>query len=1212
MTNFSDPRFEVISELGRGTDTCVYLVRDRVHEVVRALKLATERGRLRDFRREYFRLCELRHPNIVSAYDFGITVDGQPYYTMDYVAGTHLGELVGRASPDLLAAIALQALEAVSVLHARGLVHRDLKPKNLLILGVSPTPLVRLIDLGLAIKVGSRTLAAGTLPYIAPEVARGDAIDGRADLYSLGALLYELLLPEESARTLHDVAKRLTVLPTAPNRINPLIPESFSAFIIKLLNPDPKMRYSDAEEAARALARIADIELRRGPPRSITERMMRVGAASHRHNIRQRLRRAALAARRKSRGSLWCLEAPVGVGKSPLLRELSMLFNLIGLRVFKWSVTNEAQSPIKQMMHAVHVLCPEYPHPPELNLVTNNTDLTIERSEVLAEVSSRIGIFLAKALGQSPTAILLDDLQKADPVVIEVLLAFGRASHKLPLLVIAACEPSETVPSSTTLFGSNANLIRLRQLSTIEVARLTAHRLHGLQLPAPALDRLVRDSQGMPSLVEKTLARMIVDRTIQLRGNRWVFVGGRYRPVRHADYNFVLQRTGELSTIARNVLWAAAVLNTNLDANRIATITNLQYELVNSTLAKLAGTELLDFSGTTAESNYKFSSRTTQTLIYQNIPLSHRRQLHDNAAELFAAIRVGTIRSEEEIEHILRGSNDARAIAIAKETAEQAASLCADRRAISYYLRAYTCISDKTENQATQIALRLGKLYERTGELEHASSWFNEAMETNDCNENSQLTILAALGLGGVKLLKGMVKEAQTLVEKAKLFLEAEAQIEPILLAATDRLTARIAAARGDSRHGEKVLCGALELLDGKDNEAAAIEVLLELARLTQGRGELISAVRYARRALQRARRLGDSVSIADASVVLGRGLIRSGRFETARHVLMRGRRNARISKDKLREAQLYRQLGNIQIRQGFLDRAIEHYTYSLELARSLGARAEQIAGLRDIGSVRARLGEFKPAFIALHAAVDVANEVGDSRGSAYSALELVYSYTEVGNYQAAQAFLNHTQSISRSLEDRLLNAEINAINAWLALCCGNREPAQNITSLILELVKAIEDPGQRVRPLVYAGRSCLSIAATRFATMITDRLTQEIEESKRRDYSAWLQGLRGLTTLEQGERSRAHTQLCAAIALAARSGLKPLEIELRAALANIHQGVQRGAQEATRAMEILRDVTIVMPPELIEPYLARSEAIDLRATFNKEYTRLFGNNDAR
>lgn len=1197
MGPLGDPRFEVQGELGRGAETVVLRVVDRVHGAERALKLADGPGQLSRFRHEYFRLSELRHPYIVAAHDFGVTPRGMPYYTMELVRGADLGALAGRADPELLAVVALQALEALGVLHARGLVHRDLKPRNLLVQGSGAAAHTRLIDLGLAVRAGRRSVAAGTLAYMAPEVARGEDVDGRADLYSLGALLYEALLPEEAARTLEDIARRLRSAPPPPVRENPLVPTSLSAFVMRLLEPDRRARFQSAGEAADALARGADLELRRGPPRGVTERLMHAGAVSHRSSVVSRLRRIAAATAASGRGGVWFIEAPVGLGKTPLLRELAMVLDLVGVRTLSFGATSSPASPLSELVRAAVVLAPEVAGASARSL-SAEAGLTAHEA---AATPATLGPTLARALSRRPTALLIDDLHLCEPFVLEVVANLGRAAEGLPLVVVGAGEPraDSAVAAALTV---EPNILRLGPLTGAEVARLAAHRLRGLELPAPALARLVHDSQGMPSLVERTLARLLVDRAVLRQGLRWVFKGGDYRPARH-DASNVAPRMAALESPVRETLWAAAVLDNHFDVATVATVAGVSAAEVVVALQDLTRLDLIEPAVDPGRESYRFWSRSTASAVYQSIPAARRRELHDRAALVTAADATGAAH-DEHLEHVLRGSDDVRAVAAAVQAAEREVALHADRRAIEHYLRALARVGGRRDLGASRLALQVGTLHARVGELEQARSWLEEVAAQPD---EPGLAVEASLGLATVALRRGMVNEAEAQAQRATELLPTVPVAVPALAAALERLCARLAAERGEPDRAEALLREALAVYEAAGSEADALETLLELARLTRGRGDLPLAVRYARRALQRGRRVADAAAVAEASVILGRGLLRGGRVISARRVLGRGLRVARASADRLREAQALRQLAELDVRSGDLEVGVERYTQALELARGLRARADEAACLRDIGAIRGRLGEFKPALIALHAAHDLARSVGDVAGEAHAEVGLAHAYARLGHLVSARAFALRASSSAAALRDPALAAECEALRAFVALGAGDPAPAEAVGPYVLDRLPAIDDPGRRAPALLYAARCALRLGWAQTARRLGERLAEVVEVGPRRDYAAATRALLGRVALSLGERDRADELLASAAALAAQGGLRPLEADIRAALGELHAGSDRGAEELTRAMELSLEIASRLPSDLIGPYLARADALSLRAAFGAERARLLG-----
>jgi len=362
-------RFEVFGELGEGGEACVLAVNDRLCQLRRAIKLAPEKRFRRRFRAEFRKLAQLRHPNIVRAYDYDETDDGIPYYTMEWVEGVSLVEFPQRGKPEVLAVIAMQLLDALSAIHARGWVHRDIKPTNMLIVGEGRGALVRLIDMGHMTLAGRPSAVSGTLPYIAPEIVRQEICDARSDLYSLGVVLYEVLVPEAAALTTEDMIQfRRSLRP--PHQLNHAIPVGFSDFIMRLLEDDPNRRFESAKIAAAALSRVTELHVGLGPNRLLYERLVRGGAVSHRSRLLERSRRLTKNLQQEGRGGLVLVDGPIGIGKTPFMRELGMTLSLDGFRILRFRATKEPGSPILEILEAARSF-----------LIDSETEIEIFRQE---------------------------------------------------------------------------------------------------------------------------------------------------------------------------------------------------------------------------------------------------------------------------------------------------------------------------------------------------------------------------------------------------------------------------------------------------------------------------------------------------------------------------------------------------------------------------------------------------------------------------------------------------------------------------------------------------------------------------------------------------------------------------------------------------------------------------------------------------------------
>ncbi|ABP67661.1 protein kinase [Caldicellulosiruptor saccharolyticus DSM 8903] len=253
-------RYSVIEKLGSGGMSIVYKAKDKVlnrHVAIKVLRseFANDEEFLSRFRTEALAAASLSHPNIVSIYDVG-EQEGMHYIVMEYVNGKTLKEFIketGRVSTKDAVTIAIQVLRALDHAHKKGIVHRDIKPQNILI---DENGIVKVTDFGIARAVSTGTiintnLTIGSVHYFSPEQARGGYVDNRSDLYSLGVVLYEMVtgvLPFDGDTPISIALKHLQEQPIRPTIYNPDIPRSVEAIILKAMQKDVLLRYQSATE----------------------------------------------------------------------------------------------------------------------------------------------------------------------------------------------------------------------------------------------------------------------------------------------------------------------------------------------------------------------------------------------------------------------------------------------------------------------------------------------------------------------------------------------------------------------------------------------------------------------------------------------------------------------------------------------------------------------------------------------------------------------------------------------------------------------------------------------------------------------------------------------------------------------------------------------------------------------------------------------------
>jgi eukaryotic-like serine/threonine-protein kinase len=264
-------RYETAEKLGTGGMSNVWKATDRILERTVAVKVLAEH--LSDderfvarFRREALAVAKLIHPNIVQVYDTGVD-DGRHYIVMEYVEGRSGAQILQRSGPvepEVAAEIGAQACAGLDYAHRRGIIHRDVKPGNLMIVG-GPVGggemIVKLTDFGIARAIEQTRITqvgsvVGTAAYLAPEQVRGEEATPATDVYALGVVLYQFLtgrLPYEGSSLAELAVRQQNEKPLPPDTYNSEVPETLGAAVLRALEGDPNRRYGSADELAAGL-----------------------------------------------------------------------------------------------------------------------------------------------------------------------------------------------------------------------------------------------------------------------------------------------------------------------------------------------------------------------------------------------------------------------------------------------------------------------------------------------------------------------------------------------------------------------------------------------------------------------------------------------------------------------------------------------------------------------------------------------------------------------------------------------------------------------------------------------------------------------------------------------------------------------------------------------------------------------------------------------
>lgn len=462
-----DDRYEFLNLLGQGAWSEVVRAFDKLrshHVAVKLLKDPVGHDVLGDrfFREEFRAMTQIRHPNIVQVKDFGQSPEGIRYYTMELIDGEplskHRGDPRGKSLENILEGLC----RALAAVHAKGCLHCDVKPDNVMLVSKGNTCSPILMDFGLNIDVSSETDAAprGTPVYAAPEMLAGQQIDLRADLYSLGVTILEVITGEAPYGGLGSSALLSAKATTSSVKAHiSKVPKRYREIVAKMIAPDPRDRFPSCLEVLRALATTGKGDLDLPPPTPVHSSLLRPDLMGRDEEM------GAIYARidqlRKRNGGSILLEGPRRSGKTRLLEEARYYAQLSGAMVI--SAGNDISFARKR----------------SLSWALDRAMALRTSPERDAQGQEKIVQRTARLASERPLLILVDDLHDLDASSIALWCALAHRSRKEGYLILASATPTRSPKDSTldlclNMVSDDPELMNLR------IGNLNEEQIEGL------------------------------------------------------------------------------------------------------------------------------------------------------------------------------------------------------------------------------------------------------------------------------------------------------------------------------------------------------------------------------------------------------------------------------------------------------------------------------------------------------------------------------------------------------------------------------------------------------------------------------------------------------------------------------------------------------------------------------------------------------------
>jgi Nif-specific regulatory protein len=694
-------RYRMVRPLGEGGMGAVHLAHDTSmgdREV--ALKIlrpdALDPLSIDRFKDEFRSLARLRHPNLVEVYDFGVVEDsGRHFLSLEYIEGRDLSAYRWPASRDCLDELIVQCLRGLDYIHARGLLHNDIKPQNILV----REPLqVKILDFGLAQQQAdtSRPGLSGTIQYISPERIKGATPDARSDLYSLGVVFYELLtgtLPFKGEDPGAVISTILRGELSPPRVVNPEIPERVERLLLGLLSCDPRGRPISSNAALALLDDDGALSLSLDTPETVASLVTTgrfIGRESELEALVDLGSRHASVAGGNGGPRMSLIAGESGIGKSRLLRELKHRLQLAAVPTLTARCYEDGSLPFQPFVEILRQLPAGSDLPDELRPILEavipgpSTERGVEeptapgRSTDKSTFLSGLAACLDVLGGRQPGVLLIEDLQWCDAPgldLFEHLLLKPKRSHWIVVGTLRGSLPLERHASSGRL-----NRIDLKPLGADGVADLLASMVPFEERPTDLARVLAEQTGGNPLYLEE-LVKTLAEEGALKRGERtWTAESSAIEATRLAlSLSRILERQlASLSSHEREILDALAVFNRPASPSLLGSVLGRTTDEIAQCLGPLANRNLLTIEvDRVGQTRAGLAHSRIRQAVYEALSEAPRRSLHRRAGGAIEAASGDSINAVvDELAHHFRAAGDgARTAEYALRAADRARDL---------------------------------------------------------------------------------------------------------------------------------------------------------------------------------------------------------------------------------------------------------------------------------------------------------------------------------------------------------------------------------------------------------------------------------------------------------------------------------------------------------------------------------------------------------
>lgn len=1036
-------RYEVVDRLGAGGMGTVYLVHDKLRNQKVALKqvlLSNDEQRLA-LTREFRTLSTLRHPNIVSVIEYG-SHENQPYFTMEYLPNSQPFD----HSPGQKMERVIQMLQALGYLHRRGILHRDLKPGNVL---VTAEEIVKVLDFGLAGSVSSAKNgvvedAVGTLHYMAPELFQGHPPTVGSDLWAVGVMLCEILTDRHPFATDIPTNLLLSILTESPDLSG--IDEEVAEVALRLLSKDYAERYTSALDVIRDLCAAVGIEQ---APESWAQRESFLQAAAFvGRDFEYQCLIDALKAVASGTSQLWLIGGEAGAGKSRILDEVRTRALVDGFIVLQGQAI-EGGLPYQLWRDPARKLVLGAPMPdltasvlkelvPDIGHLLDRDVADLPALDVKAHRDRLMAALLERLKVQtSPIIMMLEDLHWASESL-DLLKMLLPHLVSLPVMIIGSYRNDEK-PTLHEQFPS-ARLLVLERLTLEAVAALSSSMIGAENATPELVERLTRETEGNALFMVEVMRALAEE-------------AGSLHEISRKSLPDKILAGGMVAVLRRRL---ARVPEWALDTLKLAAVIG---RIIDLRVLKAAGVQNIDrWLQACAESavlepysgEWRFShDRLRETLLHN---LTDLAALHQKAALALEAVYPDDVGYSEALaQHWRIAGNPEREVDHILKAAEQLVMVSDDyERAERLLQRGHDLNLPHTR---AALLLWSGYAASKQSRFADAVTAFQSSLEADPA---PGLKALLLNRFGELLLRQGKHIEAGEYVRQARVVAEQVNDQRNIALSLN--------------------LLGIVSYYQGDPSAARALfEDSLRIGRAIQHRHSAASSLNN-----------------------LGNVAVSQGQYEAAHAYLEDSLRIEREIGNRSGVAGTLNNLGNVSIYQGKYQAARDYSAETLRIYHEIGDRRGKAFSLENFASAAFQQGDIIAARDAFEESLAISLEIGARNISVYAEAGLVMVLSQIGGRESARQHLINALRTAYELDGPpLMLLALLGASYWLK---GQDERVAQWLGLMAE------KGGARIKD---DGRFKQQMAVMR-AALGQETFDAALEQGKLLDMKAVVQGLLG------------------------------------------------------------------------------------------------------